>query len=220
MIRVVKSADIPPSLLVDICNSYDGQDVQKALVDDQHQKCYLCEQKTTKSFQIEHLKAKATGYFPGLKYTWSNLFLSCPYCNGRKPNDFTILDPTSNNIEDIISHRLNLTSKSATFESIKNDDLQDNTISLLDKIFNGKNQLRDIKGEILYKDLEREIVFFLGLLNDYKALPSQENKQKIIDSLLITKEFLAFKYWIIKDNPSLYNDFSSYMVWNKVVLVE
>src|ERR1700722_16017775 len=98
MIRVRKSAEIPASLLVANCNSYDGQDVQEALVTDQHEKCYLCEQKTTKSFQIEHHKAKAAGYHPELKYTWSNLFLTCGYCNGRKPNDFDLLDPVHHNI--------------------------------------------------------------------------------------------------------------------------
>ena len=216
MIRISKSKDIPVSLLVENCNNYDGQDVQEALVIDQHEKCYLCEQKTTKSFQIEHLKAKAAGYFPQLKYTWSNLFLSCPYCNGRKPNDFDLLDPVSNNIEDIISHRLDLATKLITLESLRVGGQESYTVQLLDKIFNGKDTLRDIKGRILYKDLERDMVFFLELLNNYKTINNQENKQKIIDSLLITKEFLAFKYWIIKDNDSLYNDFKDYMIWNRV----
>ncbi len=217
MRRVNKSVDTPVSLQAADCSNYNGLDVQHALIIDHHEKCYLCEQKTGKSFEIEHLKAKATGYYPELKYKWFNLFLSCPYCNGRKPNDFDLLDPVSNDIEDIISHRLDLTTKSITLISLNLGVQEDYTVRLLDKLFNGKDKLRDIKGGILYRDLEREIVFFLGLLNDYKTLGNPENKQKVIDSLLITKEFLAFKYWIIKDNSSLYNDFGEYMVWNKVV---
>lgn len=213
MIRIVKSSLIPPSLLVDNCNHYDGQDVQEALVNDQHQKCYLCEQKTTKSFQIEHHKAKAI--YPQLKYIWTNLFLSCPYCNGRKPNDFDLIDPVHTNIEDIIAHRIDLLTRTAEIVGLRAGVQENFTVSLLDKIFNGKDRLRDIKGEILFKDLEREIVFFLKILLDYETAGTPENKQKVIDSLLITKEFLAFKYWIIKDNPGLYDEFKDHMVWNK-----
>jgi hypothetical protein len=215
MIRVRKSAVIPASLLIVNCNNYDGQDVQEALVADQHEKCYLCEQRTTKSFQIEHLKSKAIGYFPLLKYTWSNLFLSCPYCNGRKPNNFDLLDPAVNNIEDVIAHRLDLAARSAVIISLKEGIQENYTVRLLDKLLNGKDKLRDIKGAILFKYIEREIVFFLQLLNDYKNSNSPENKQRVIDSLLITKEFLAFKYWIVKDNANLYADFKDHMIWNK-----
>lgn len=217
MIRVSKSVKTPASLEVDNCTSYNGQDVQEALVADQKAKCYLCEQHITKSFEIEHLKPKAAGRFPELKYTWSNLFLSCPYCNGRKPNDYNLLDPLTNDIEEIIEHRINLALKLIvlTTEGVATVR-EDYTIRLLDRLFNGKNKLRDIKGGLLYKDLEREIVFFLGVLNDYKTLNSADNKQKVIDSLLITKEFLAFKYWILKDNDLLYNDFKDNIVWNRM----
>ncbi len=44
MIRVNKSTEIPPSLQVENCTHYDGQDVQEELVIDQFGKCYLCEQ--------------------------------------------------------------------------------------------------------------------------------------------------------------------------------
>jgi uncharacterized protein (TIGR02646 family) len=216
MIRVSKSTNIPASLLVKNCSHYDGQDVQDTLVIDQHEKCYLCEQKTSKSFQIEHHKAKAIGYYPHLKYTWTNLFLSCPYCNGRKPNPYDLLDPISNNIEDIITHHLDLANKLANFTTLKTGIQESFTVSLLDRLFNGIDKLRDIKGGILYKDLEREIVFFLRLLVDYKTSNTPENKQKVIDSLLITKEFLAFKYWLIKDDDDLYNDFKDNMIWNKI----
>jgi uncharacterized protein (TIGR02646 family) len=217
MIRISKSDAVPPSLLAVNCNNYDGQDVQDALVADQHEKCYLCEQKTNKSFQIEHLQPKADGYFPHLKYVWTNLFLSCPYCNGRKPNEFDLLDPLRNNIEDIISHRLDLTAKSAQIKAMRSGSKEEYTAQLLDRLFNGKNKLRDVKGRILYRDLEREIVLFLGFLNDYKTDNTPLNKQKIIDSLLITKEFLAFKYWILKDDGALYNVFKEYTVWNKAI---
>lgn len=214
MIRIFKSSIIPPSLIADNCIKYNEQDVQSALVTDQHQKCYLCEQNTTKNFQIEHLKAKAI--YPQFEYTWTNLFLSCAYCNGRKPNNFDLIDPSSINVEDIIVQRLDLAARTAEITALTAGDKEDFTVTLLDKIFNGKTGLRDIKGEILFKDLEREIVFFLKLLLEYEIAKTPENKQKIVDSILITKDFLAFKYWIIKDNPNLYNEFKDYLVWNKI----
>jgi len=217
MIRVAKSNDSPPSLLVENCTKYNGQDVEKTLYSDQYGKCYLCEQNTLNYYQIEHFKAKAAGFFPDLKYTWSNLFLSCSYCNGRKPNNYDILDPCNNNVEDIVYHKLDLRAKSVVFSSFNADVQGSYTVSLLDRLFNGKNKLRDRKAEVLYENLQREMIFFLGILLEYKTTPTPENKQKIIDSLLITKEFLAFKYWLVKDN-NLYNDFQEHMTWNRPVV--
>ncbi len=66
MIRVRKSTDTPRSLQLENCHHYDGQDVQESLYSDQYGKCYLCEQETHKTFQIEHLKPKDEGYSPEL----------------------------------------------------------------------------------------------------------------------------------------------------------
>jgi uncharacterized protein (TIGR02646 family) len=106
MIRILKFPEVPASIQKPDCNRYDGQDVQDKLVADQHGKCYLCENKPHHNFVIEHLKPKAEGYYPELKYKWENLFLSCQYCNGRKPNSFLILDPTKINVEEIIEQRM------------------------------------------------------------------------------------------------------------------
>jgi uncharacterized protein (TIGR02646 family) len=214
MIKVSKSATVPASLLVDNCTSYRGQDVEISLVNDQHEKCYLCEQKTNNLFEIEHFKAQAVHQH--LKYEWTNLFLSCPYCNSRKPNDFDLLDPIDNSIEDILAQRINLSARTAEITSLRPGLQETFTVSLLERIFNGKNRLREFKGELLFRKIEGEIIFFLSLLLNYKIENTPENKQKIIDSLLITKEFLAFKYWIIKDNATLYDEFKYYMVWNKI----
>lgn len=77
MIRIRKSAEIPLSLQTLNCSEYDGEDVREILYNDHDGKCYLCEQKIGKSFQIEHLKAKAVGFHPELKFTWANLLLAC-----------------------------------------------------------------------------------------------------------------------------------------------
>ena len=216
MIRIRKSADIPQSLQVVNCSKYDGQDVQDALYEDQDGKCYLCEQKTHKDFQIEHLKAKAEGYHPELRCTWSNLFLSCPYCNGRKPNDFDeLLDPTKNNIEDIIQQYIIFDKNKVELTKTQDSESIRQTINLLDILFNGKSGIRDKRGQILYDDIQREVIFFMELLNQYRSANSQTNRQAIIDSLEIHKEFLGLKYWIIKNDSAFYSEFKDYLCWNR-----
>jgi len=98
MIRVNKTPQIPLSLLAENCNRHNSEDVKELLLKDQHQKCYLCEQLTGKSFQIDHLRAQAANRYPELKFTWTNLFLICPFCNQRKSESFEILEPTLHNI--------------------------------------------------------------------------------------------------------------------------
>mgnify|MGYP000960445626 CR=1 FL=1 len=214
MIRVRKSTDTPPSLQVENCHHYDGLDVQDLLYSDQYGKCYLCEQETHKAFQIEHFKPKEVGYFPELKYDWTNLFLSCGFCNGRKPNTSEILNPSNHNIEEIIAHRIDIYSKKAEFVSDAKDKSTNDTVELLNKLFNGKSNIRDVKGKILFDDLNREISNFLKMLLIYKSTPNEENRQIVIDLLHISKEFLGFKYWIIKDY-GFFDDFNDFLVWNK-----
>ncbi|WP_029289113.1 HNH endonuclease [Pedobacter sp. R20-19] len=213
MIRVRKSEDVPASLLLANPIAYDGQDVQAALVIDQDEKCYLCEQQHRQNFQVEHLKPKTI--YTRLKYTWTNLFSACPYCNGRKPNDYEILDPSQHNIEDILVQKLDLVNKHIEINTLTPGSQEEFTVKLLKKLFNGKNNIRDIKGQRLYDDLQREVIFFLKLLNDYKNENTPDNKQKIIDHLDIKKEYLAFKYWLLKENH-FYDEFESNVVWNKV----
>jgi uncharacterized protein (TIGR02646 family) len=216
MIRVRKSIEVPQSLQAQNCNKYDSEDVKVVLYENQNGKCYLCEQKTRKSFEIEHFKAKTEGYYPELKFTWSNLFLSCPYCNGRKSNDFNhLLNPIDDDIEEIIEQRILFDKNRVEFESSHHSESIKQTICLLDKLLNGKSGIRDIKGQILYKDIERETMFFMELLLKYRLESNQTNKQAVIDCLHVSKEFLGIKFWIMKDNINLYNEFKSYLVWNK-----
>lgn len=215
MIRVNKAAEIPTSLRFENCNRYDGQDVQDALFSDHHGKCYLCEQETHKNFEIEHLKPKAIGCFPELEFEWTNLFLTCKYCNGRKPNNLEISNPLNVNIEDVITHKFDLNLGKIDFFSNSDDPTILHTIKLLSILFNGKSNIRDIKGKILFDDLSREISNFLKMLLQYKSNSNEENKQIIIDLLHISKEFLGFKYWIIKDS-GFYDEFKEFMIWNKI----
>lgn len=214
MIRVYKQEEVPVSLQKEDCNAYNGQDVQEALYVNQYSKCYLSEQNVGKDSEIEHLRPKAEGYFPELKYEWTNLFLASPYCNKRKSNALLILDPTQHNIEDLIIQRLDISSKKVVFKSDQNSEKVSDTIQLLNHLHNGKNDIRDRKAKAFYDDIELAVSWFLRLLLQYKEDSSDENRQMLVDSLKIDKEFLGLKYWMIKDY-GFEDDFKEDIVWNK-----
>ena len=74
--------------------------VKSALRDLYRENCYLCEDGTGASGEVEHFQPWRT--FPNLAYEWTNLHNSCGPCNGRKrkkeykdENGFTLLlDPS------------------------------------------------------------------------------------------------------------------------------
>lgn len=217
MIRVKKSLSAPNSLQCSNPAKYNGQDVQVALYIDQNGKCYLCEQLTRQNYDIEHLKPKSK--YPNLEFDWQNLLLICPNCNKKKSSGFeNLINPISENIEEIIEHRIDYSTKNypVVFQSEYDSLNVKETINLLNKLFNGVNKLRDCRTESLFKDLNSRLNTFTKLLLEYQFSRSDEKKQTIIDYLKIDKEYLAFKYWIIKDNSSLNNEFKEYMVWNKI----
>ena len=80
---------------------------------------------------------------------------------------------------------------------------------------NGKKGIRKIKTKLLYKDIEREISFFLSLLIKFSDDPCDVNRNAVIDCLDIKKEFLALKYNLLKENANLTDEFGEFIQWNK-----
>ncbi|MBQ8064858.1 MAG: HNH endonuclease [Prevotella sp.] len=211
MIKVEKSATIPESLLT--TQAYDGQDVQRQLLCDQHRKCYICECSVEANYHIEHLNSQAN------RQDWNNLFLSCGYCNDKKLAFYdNILNPATNNIEDIIEQRLDTYSKEAAFRSTdKSEDVQQ-TIHLLENIYNGREHdpnFRTSHEEVFYDRAEMIMNDFMEKVIAYRFDSSQENESIVREELSIDKEMLGFKYWIIRDEPTLNDVFANDMIWNK-----
>lgn len=211
MIKVEKSATIPESLLT--TQAYDGQDVQRQLLCDQHRKCYICECAVEANYHIEHLNSQAN------RQDWNNLFLSCGYCNDKKLALYdNILNPATNNIEDIIEQRLDTYSKEAEFRSENNSTEVKQTIKLLENIFNGKEHdpnFRSPHEEVFYDRVEMSINDFMRKVIDYRMNSSQTNENVVREELAIDKELLGFKYWIIRDEPALNAVFGGDIIWNK-----
>lgn len=69
-------------------NRYKTADIKKALLTLYHHKCAFCEQRIER-FDIEHFRPKSIYYW--LAFSWDNLLLACPTCNGYKKEHFETL---------------------------------------------------------------------------------------------------------------------------------
>lgn len=210
MIRVKKSAVIPQSLLT--TTNYNGEDVQRQLLEDQHDKCYICECEVEPNFHIEHLDSRNPN-----RRDWNNLFLSCGFCNERKSSRFdNILNPATENIEEIIEQRYE--GDTARFSSDKASINVEETILLLERLFNGNAKypkLRNPHEELFFDRVKMILNDFLKKIDAFQKNESKETQKNVQEELSISKALLGFKYWIIKDNPQLYAVFKDDIKWNK-----
>ena len=78
--------------------SYNTPEVNAALREMFHGKCYICENKQITSYQIEHLVSHRGN--ADLKYDWNNLFLACAHCNNTKLDKYEpIIYCTKENVD-------------------------------------------------------------------------------------------------------------------------
>ena len=214
MIKVFKKPTPPESLTAQ--KRYDSEEVKQQLIADHQGKCYLCERTVTTDFQVEHLHSQE--HFPEEKYTWHNLFLSCSYCNGKKSNLFdNILNPAQDPIESLIIQELDYLNKRAVFKSAKaplSTEVQQ-TLSLLERIFNGSHKMRKIKEERFFEDFLSKMNAFQKAINNFLVADNKQTRLALQEELATDREFLGFKYWIIQSNPKLLCEFAKDIIWNK-----
>lgn len=214
MIKVFKKPTSPESLTAQ--KRYDSEDVKQQLIADHQGKCYLCERTVTTDFQVEHLHSQE--HFPDEKYAWHNLFLSCSYCNGKKSNLFNnILNPAQEPIESLIIQELDYLNKRAVFKSANvslSTELQQ-TLSLLERIFNGSHKMRKIKEERFFEDFLSKMNAFQKAINNFLVTDNKQTRLALQEELATDREFLGFKYWIIQSNPKLLCEFAKDIIWNK-----
>ena len=214
MIRVCKSPTEPATLA---SKGYKDDAVRTAIDADQDGKCYLCEREMGTDMQVEHLKSQK--HAAHLKNVWTNLFLACSYCNGKKLENYDgILDPTGSDIEKLIRHRYD--SAQDEFVFLPTDDHPtaevSKTINLLNLIFNGaKPGLSTIKERKFKRQFQSAYVAFNDCLSAYLKNPCSNTRQKVADALSHKAEFLGFKYWIILSSPVLAQEFKTEIIWNK-----
>ena len=212
MIKVEKSPNVPSSLTT--TTAYNGQDVVCQLLADQHDKCYICERNRDTDFEIEHHKSKTN--YPGLVQDWDNLFMGCTYSNRKKSSDFdNTLNPKDSPIEDEIEQRIDFANKKALFVARVNDAQHNETVRLLERVFNGTKRIRTTREERFFERVISVINKFSDLIICYLNHPDANTEKAIKDELAKDKELLGFKYWIIRDTPLLYEAFAQDIIWNK-----
>ncbi len=213
MIKERKSTNVPTSLLM--TKRYNGEDVYAQLIEDQHEKCYICERKLVTDYEIEHFKSE--NRYPKLVQEWTNLFLACRYCNGKKSDSFDDnIYPLTTDVEEEICQRIDFGLNKAVFATSVSDPKHDNTVRMLDLFYNGKGdrKLRNQKEERFFNYAKQKVIGFMKIVNDYLVNPTADNKKVVVEELGIDQELLGFKYWIIRDN-NLSSNFASNMIWNK-----
>lgn len=196
--------------------SYNTPEVNAALVEMFHKKCYICENKIITSYQIEHLIPHRKDN--ELKYDWNNLFLSCAHCNNTKLGKYDpILDCTKENIDAVIAFRKEGyfgCDETLTFEALDERPETKNTVSLLNAVYYGNTPQKKMEATILRRNLRKDLSEFKEKVREYKEAEG-EDKEDL--EMLIKKElknssaFTAFKRWLIKDNKDYYPELMKYI---------
>lgn len=212
MIRVRKREDAPAELAT---KGYTDDAVKRAILEDQDDKCYICERKVTTDYEVEHLasqKHDAAGV-----NEWENLYIACNYCNDKKKTSFDdIQHPDTYNIEDVIRHSVDLENEHVTFTTTSDDPGVEKTVKMLDRMFNGTNAPKRVLMETrFYNQFKLSYNNFQGVVHDYLS-GHQEEMRPVIENLIgLKSEYLAFKYAIIMENDILRRDFAECVKWNK-----
>ena len=133
MIRVKKREDAPKELDT---KGYGCEEVKKAILEDQCDKCYICERKVTTDYQVEHLASQTNN--EDKVNVWDNLFIACNYCNDKKKTSFDgIAHPDKFNVEDVIIHDVDLSHEKVLFSTDSKDKDIIMTVDMLYRMFNG-----------------------------------------------------------------------------------
>lgn len=211
MIKVYKRATAPAELAT---KGYKCDEVKAAILEDQHDKCYLCERKVTTDYQVEHLASQKNN--ADKINDWENLFMACNYCNDRKKHYYDDIPlPSSQIFEEEIVQAVSKDSKKATFtpRDINNQSMVKLSV-LLDKLYNGKKRTRNLMESRFWKEFFELYTAFMKRLADYQLDPSPDNKHLVEEELDHSAPILGFKYSVIKSNPNLWNTFSDCCKWS------
>lgn len=199
--------------------NYNTPEVNEALAETFHKKCYICENRNVTSWEIEHLQPHHGN--KDLKFDWNNLFWACRHCNNTKSDTYApILDCTKVDVDDYIAFRLkvHLDPDSLTFEPVERSFATENTCRLLNDSHYGNTSQKKMEGKIIRKRIIGALFELEQYIRDYNDTSGELKKDtaaKIMLDLKNTSEFAAFKRWYIRDHPdscSLFNE-----CWKKAV---
>lgn len=196
--------------------TYNTPEVNDALYEMFHGKCYICENKSITSCQIEHLKAHKGDV--DLKYAWENLFWSCAHCNNTKLAGYEpILDCSKEDVDNVIAFRkvgyFGVEEK-LNFEALDEREETLNTVRLLYDVYYGTTTQKKIEAAVIRKNLRDEISKFKGYVREYKEATAEDKKDLeslVKRNLKNNSAFTAFKRWLIKDHKDFFPEFAKYI---------
>jgi len=218
MVKLNKSK-LPDNIKIKHESHYQTGVVYNQLIEDCHNKCYICEHKPIPG-HVEHIITHKGD--PSLKYNWYNMLLSCVHCNSVKKKteyDTCILNPIIVDPENYIILELSIinlkeeviiTSISDADEKIDKQFSIEKTCKLLNEVYNNNsNRLIQVMSSISIKNrLSSQIKDFCILVDNYKQDHNDGDYLNIVETISRKSEFAAFKRGIIRNDSELINDFS------------
>ncbi len=195
------------------CNT---PEVNAALQEMFHGKCYICENKQITSYQIEHLVPHREN--KDLKFDWNNLFLACAHCNNAKLAKYDpIIDCTQEDVEKLIAFRKKGyfgTEEKLVFEMLDFRIEVKNTANLLGEVYYGSTPQKKMEAKILRRLLRKELSKFKEYVREYQEAEDEEKedlKYQLKRQLEDDSPFAAFKRWLIRDNKDAYPELTAYV---------
>lgn len=198
MVKINRSP-LPAGQTIARESDYTDGPLYETLKNDFHEKCYICEDRAAKrGIEIDHRIAHKGD--SKLKYNWNNLFFSCHHCNRLKNACFnSIIDCTQIDPEDYMSVSIENGIKTIILiTKLKDEQHIDETIRLLNRVYNGENMpiMRDECID-LRKDIQETVREFNDLLESYDTETDTEFKNALTVSIKehISRQstFAAFK---------------------------
>lgn len=127
------------------------------------------------------------------------------------------MNPARVNIEDEIQQVVSYSGGQVTFEftPVVVSDAHNATVRLLPLVHNGKDGVRKTKEQKFLNCVMSSINSFNKSVFKYLQDQTSDNEDEVRGHLTIDKEFLGLKCWIVKNNPALYDRFSTDVIWNK-----
>lgn len=181
--------------------------IGQSIFSDQHGKCYICGRRLCTDVTVDHLRPLSR--FSSRALLWSNLYLSCSYCNYRKGSAFDkILDPALSEIARLIRQEVDIPRDRFIFTpSDSSDPAQVQTASLLDDIFNGHLRSVSYIRLNMHRYAIHALIEFQTLCRSWLRSGDPLLRARIEAEISPKAEFLALKYWYMTSVPDLSRQF-------------
>ncbi len=190
-----------------VLTDYDDKDesTRMQIRDEFFKKCYLCEGKPVQNYEIDHFYTQI--FYPHLKNKYENLFFICSKCNKLRPKNINssskneVLNNCEDDVESFISLDIDLSEckKAIIRANYTDNEYQNkkinNTIELLEKIYNGKNTISH-SYKCLQDDIVTDVISFQTQLENYLKFNDEYRevfKEIILEELDKISEYSSFK---------------------------